>query len=161
MNRFSPAHELASNGFLLLCALCCLPLLINLQEGFWIDSESKFRNRKLANVKNRNVLGTECNNRQLSQHNRTEKKNEPFRSVPRSISKALCDVSLRLSRVLEFQSSSPPASGAFIKCFPFLFLFLSFSLLSFPICFLDGMEKAYSQIALLPVHFHFRFLSLS
>ena len=43
-----------------------------------------------------------------------------------------------------------------MRSFPF-----PFSLLSFPICFLDGMEKAYSQIAFLPVYLHFLFLSFA
>ena len=126
-------------------------------------------------------------NRQFSKRNRTEKKNEPFSSVP-------LWRFFRLSKVLSLRAAVPhwnvhtachwpgPASGALIKCFPFLFLFiltnciptcpcpfpfrflcfprhcpflsLSFSF-SFPICVLDCQEKAYWRIAYLTCPFPF------
>ena len=95
------------------------------------------------------------NNRQFS-------KREPFRPVPGSISKALCDVFLRLSKVVEFQSTCLPvecpysmslARPGFMsihKLFPFLSLSFSCPVACFPICILDGMEKAFSQITCPP-----------
>ena len=110
-------------------------------------------------------------NDQCSKHNRTERKTNRSALFRGQISKALCDVFLRLSKVLEFQSSSPPVECPYsislarpgfrhihkLMSFPFLVLFLSISLLSSPICVLDCLEKAYSQIAFLPFPFPFPF----
>ena len=83
-------------------------------------------------------------NDQCSKHNRTERKTNRSALFRGQISKALCDVFLRLSKVLEFQSSSPPlecpyrchwrspASGAFTSCFPFISLSFFFPSLCFP-----------------------------
>ena len=105
--------------------------------GLFPSSSISFLSRKdnfhsLANVKNQNLLGTERKQPSFVQThpNRKEKRTVPLRSVPRSISKALCDVSLRLSRVLKFQSSSPPGFGCIHKMlsfpFPVPFLFVAF-----------------------------------
>ena len=123
-------------------------MALDSQERSRVDPEPNIRNQKSANIKNRSFSGTEC--KQPS----TETKNEPFRSIPRSNSKALCEVFLRLSkspRSWSFRAAVPhwnahtachwhgPALGAFIKCCPVLFLFFDF--LSNTVCFFDGMEK--------------------
>ena len=72
-----------------------------IQEGSRIDSEPNFRNRKSANVKNRNVSSTESLQPSIfqTQPNRKEK-----RTIP------LCSAVTFFQTVqsLEFQSSSPP-----------------------------------------------------
>ena len=161
---------------------------------------------KVSECQEHKIFMNRIDNSHFSKHNRAEKKNEPFGPVPRSINKALCDVFLRLSKVLEFQSSSRSAhrndhtacywrgpgfrrihklfscpflvlaslsnmffsrrgKNVFTICVPsfpfhfhflcFPFLVLSFSLLSFPICFVDCLEKTHSQIAFLTCPFPF------
>ena len=102
-----------------------------LQEGSRIDSEPNFRKRRSANVKNRNFSPTESLQPSIfqTQPNRKEKRTVPLCSAV---------TFFRLSKVLSFRAAvrhwnvhtachwPGPASGAFIKWVPFLFLFLAF-----------------------------------
>ena len=135
-----------------------------IQEGSRIDSEPNFRNRKSANVKNRNVSSTESLQPSIfqTQPNRKEK-----RTVP------LCSAVTFFQTVqsLEFQSSSPPLECPYSMSLARPGFRRIHKMLSFPFpfpCFpfqyaynIDGMEKAYSLIAFLPVHVHFLFLSFA
>ena len=134
------------------------------QEGSRFDSEPNFRNRKSANVKNRNFSSTESLQPSIfqTQPNRKEK-----RAVP------LCSAVTFFQTVqsLEFQSSSPPLECPYSMSLARPGFRRIHKMLSFPFpfpCFpfqyaynIDGMEKAYSLIAFLPVHVHFLFLSFA
>ena len=125
-----------------------------------MDFAGRVPNRfgKFANVKNRSFSGTECKQPSIFQVQPSQKEKQ---TVP-----LYSEVNQQSARSWSFRAAVPhwsartachwhsPASGAFIKCCPFLFLAVLSNML------LRRHGKCTSQIAFLPFHVHFLFLPL-